>query len=100
MRSSAPAPVTKLSSPTTIIQAPTAAPVKTSEKQLTKAEIAAAATRARMAEIMGPRSRQAPSSGAKGKGAATSSKGDEVKSGEGDKEMSESKGEIEINLMD
>jgi hypothetical protein len=70
------------------------------EKQLSKADMAAAATRARMAEIMGPWRRQVPSAAAKEKGVVTSSECDEVISGDGDKDLSEVEGYVETNLMD
>ncbi|KAH3941534.1 hypothetical protein HBI56_197290 [Parastagonospora nodorum] len=70
------------------------------EKQLSRAEIAATKTRARMAEIMGPRRPHATSSGAKGKGAVASAKGNEKENGDDDKDMSGSKGDVEMNLMD
>ncbi|KAH4016305.1 hypothetical protein HBI25_222880 [Parastagonospora nodorum] len=57
-------------------------------------------TRARMAEIMGPRRPHATSSGAKGKGAVASAKGNEKENGDDDKDMSGSKGDVEMNLMD
>ncbi|KAH5051355.1 hypothetical protein HBI81_257140 [Parastagonospora nodorum] len=70
------------------------------EKQLTPAELAAAKTRARMAEIMGPRHPQGTASGARGKSAVAPDKGEEKKCGDSEKEMPEPRGDVEMSLMD
>ena len=79
-----------------------ASPEKASEKPLDKAGIAAAATRARMAEIMGPRRRQGQSSAAKdraGEGLSRSMEVREKMGGGGEKEMSEPKGDEVKDLL-
>lgn len=78
----------------------TTGPNKATRSQLSRAEIAAAATRARMAEIMGPRRRQELSSATKGKGVATSSKGVQEQVSGGDKEMSEPAYDVEMDLTE
>jgi hypothetical protein len=98
MRSSTPAPAVALPAGAKVNEAPTTKPDPTSLKQLSRAEIAAAATRACMAEIMGPRRRQITSSTAKGKGLATSSKSGQGQPGGGDKQVSESKNDDEMDL--
>jgi len=99
----APAPevIKTPASPPKVLEMSDAPPMSAEpEKQLTPAEVAAAKTRARMAEIMGPRRPQATSSGVKGKGVLAPGKGEEKVSGGGEKEISEPKGDVEMNLMD
>jgi hypothetical protein len=74
-------------------------------KLLSKADMAAAATRARMAEIMGPRRRQGASSASKQQSQNHLTRAREElakKLGAGEEDMSEprGKGKIAGNLMD
>jgi len=81
------------------LQAP---PEKASEKPLDKAGIAAAATRARMAEIMGPRRRQGQSSATKTRTGEDLSRSKEVRekmAGGGEKEVEEFKGDEVEDLL-
>jgi hypothetical protein len=102
MRQSVPAPASAVAVPTRakVTEATTTKPDPTSSKQLSRAEMAAAATRARMLEIMGPSRPQGLSSAAKGKGLATSHKGVEGQPGGDDKQVSQSKDNDEMDLTE
>jgi hypothetical protein len=102
MRQSVLAPASAVAVPTRakVTEATTTKPDPTSSKQPSRAEMAAAATRARMLEIMGPSRPQGLSSAAKGKGLATSNKGVEGQSGGDDKQVSQSKDNDEMDLTE
>jgi hypothetical protein len=80
-----------------------APPEKASEKPLDKAGIAAAATRERMAEIMGPRRRQGLSSAAEDRVGVVMGRSRECReemSGGSEKHMPKSRGDEMKDLLD
>ena len=92
----------KPAAPVKITEPLPASPEKAPEKPLDKAGIAAAATRARIEEIMGSRRRQGRSLAAKdqaGEGSSCSQDVREMMEGGGEKEMSELKGDEVEDLL-